>query len=336
MSFSSKVKEELANQLSQARHCQIAEIAAIISLCGRVQVSEYDRYCIKIHTENGSVARKYFTLLKKTFNISTDVSVRQSMGRRRSCMYTVGSRRHQDALKVLQAAKLIHFHAGKDSELADGGIRLLEEIEENLSLTQNVVIQQNCCRRAFIRGAFLAAGSISDPEKFYHFEIVCATEAKAEQLQGLIRSFDLDARIIQRKRYFVVYIKEGSQIVDILNVMEAPRSLMELENIRILKEMRGSVNRKVNCETANIHKTVSAAVKQVEAITIIKDTIGFSGLPNNLREIAQLRLARPEATLKELGEALDPPVGKSGVNHRLRKLGELADKLRDETTGRRA
>ena len=127
----------------------------------------------------------------------------------------------------------------------------------------------------------------------------------------------------------MAYIKEGSQIVDILNVMEAPVSLMELENIRILKEMRGSVNRQVNCETANIHKTVSAAVRQVEDITIIRDKIGFDSLPENLREIARLRLEKPEATLKELGEALEPPVGKSGVNHRLRKLGSLAEKLRN-------
>lgn len=321
LSFSSKVKEELSRQLSRARHCQIAEIAAIISLCGRIQISEYDRFCIKIHTENAAVARKYFTLLQKTFNINTDVSIRQGMGIRRNRVYTVGIRRHEDALRVLRATKLIGQHG---------------EIEENLSLAQNVVIQQNCCKRAFIRGAFLAAGSISDPEKFYHFEIACGVKAKAAQLQGLIRSFDLDARIVQRKKYFVVYIKEGSQIVDILNVMEATVSLMELENIRILKEMRGSVNRKVNCETANIHKTVSAAVRQVEDIITIRDKIGFDGLPENLKEIARLRLKRPEATLKELGEALDPPVGKSGVNHRLRKLGSLAEKLRDGGSGTEA
>ena len=126
----------------------------------------------------------------------------------------------------------------------------------------------------------------------------------------------------------MVYIKEGSQIVDILNVMEAPVALMELENIRILKDMRNSVNRQVNCETANINKTVSAAVKQIEDITYIRDTIGLDNLPDNLSEIARERLDRPEATLKELGEALDPPVGKSGVNHRLRKLCDLAGRLR--------
>ena len=193
------------------------------------------------------------------------------------------------------------------------------------------MIQQSCCRRAFIRGAFLASGSLSDPEKFYHFEIVCATEEKAKQLQGIIATFDLEAKIVKRKRYYIVYIKEGSQIVDILNVMEAPVALMELENIRILKDMRNSVNRQVNCETANINKTVSAAVKQIEDIEYIRDTIGLENLPENLEEIARERVERPEATLKELGEALDPPVGKSGVNHRLRKLCDIAEQLRDRS-----
>lgn len=315
MSFSSKVKDELSRQLSSARHCQIAEITAILTLCGKVQISQNDRYRVKISTENAAVARKYFTLLRKTFNISTDVSIRQGTENRRSRIYTVCISGHKDSIRVLQAAKLIDRYG---------------QVEENLSLAQNVVIMQNCCKRAFIRGAFLAAGSISDPEKFYHFEIVCGSEAKALQLQGLILTFGLDAKIVRRKKYFVVYIKEGSQIVDILNVMEAPVSLMELENIRILKEMRGSVNRQVNCETANINKTVSAAVKQIEDIIYIRDTVGFDALPENLQEIAELRLSKPEATLKELGEGLEPPVGKSGVNHRLRKLGAIAEQLRGE------
>ena len=315
MSFSSKVKDELSRQLSPARHCQIAEIAAIISLCGKIIISEEDHYAIKIHTENVAVARKYFTLLKKTFNIRTDVSIRSGINPGRSRTYIVAVREHEEALKVLQAVKLINSQG---------------EIGENLSLIRNVVLQNACCRRAFIRGAFLAAGSISAPEKFYHFEIVCPTEPKAEQLKNIIATFDIEAKIVPRKKYYVVYIKEGSQIVDILNVMEAPVSLMELENIRIVKEMRGSVNRQVNCETANINKTVSAAVKQIEDIRFIQSVAGLSGLPESLQEMARIRLERPEATLKELGEALEPPVGKSGVNHRLRKLSLVAEELRQQ------
>ena len=187
--------------------------------------------------------------------------------------------------------------------------------------------------RAFLRGAFLAAGSVSDPEKFYHLEIVCATEPKAKQIRSIMATFGIEARIVVRKRHYVVYIKEGNQIVDMLNVMEAHRSLMEFENVRILKEMRGNVNRQVNCETANINKTVSAAISQIEDITYIRDRLGFESLPDGLAQIARARLMKPEATLKELGEDLDPPVGKSGVNHRLRKLSELAGKLRDQGTG---
>ena len=318
MSFSSRVKEELSRQISPARHCQIAETAAILSLCGRVQISAEDRYCIKIHTENVAVARKYFTLLKKTFNIVTDVTIRRNVHLRKNHVYTVTVGNHEDALRVLQATKLI----GPDGEIG-----------ENLSVIRNVVTQQACCRRAFIRGAFLAAGSISDPEKFYHLEIFCATEPKAKQLCSIMATFGVDARIVVRKRHYVVYIKEGNQIVDLLNVMEAHRSLMELENIRILKEMRGNVNRQVNCETANINKTVSAALNQIEDITYIRDTVGFDSLPDGLAQIARARLEKPEATLKELGEDLEPPVGKSGVNHRLRKLSDMAKKLRSQGTG---
>ena len=219
MSFSSKIKDELSRQLSPARHCQIAEIAAILSLCGRIQISGDERYSIKIHTENVTVARKCFTLLKKTFNINTDISIRKNAHLGKNRIYSVCVKEHEDALRVLKATKL----------LADDG-----EIRENLSVVGNVVVQNPCCRRAFLRGAFLASGSVSDPEKFYHLEIVCTAEPKARQLQSIMATFDMDARIVIRKRYFVVYIKEGNQIADMLNVMEAPLALMEFENIRIL------------------------------------------------------------------------------------------------------
>lgn len=193
--------------------------------------------------------------------------------------------------------------------------------------TDSLLLQRTCCKRAFIRGAFMAAGSISNPSKAYHFEIVCKKKEQAAQLQEMMEFFDMEAKIVERKERFVVYLKEGSRIVDMLNVMEAYVSLMNLENVRILKEMRNVVNRKVNCETANINKTVNAAVKQTEAIRKIRDKIGFDRLPYQLAEIAQARLDNPDATLKELGACLDPPVGKSGVNHRLRKLAEIAEQL---------
>lgn len=315
MSFSSRVKEELSRQISPARHCEIAEISAILSLCGKVHIAEDNSLSIRIHTENVAVARKYFTLLTKAFNIRTDISIRRNAFLKKNRTYTILVQKHEDAVRILEAAKLMDEQG---------------EIGENLSVVDNLVIQNICCRRAFIRGAFLAAGSISDPEKFYHLEIVCASREKAEQLKTIITTFSIDAKIVVRKKYFVVYIKEGSQIVDMLGVMEAHVALMELENIRILKEMRNSVNRQVNCETANINKTVSAAVKQLSDISYIRDTVGLSCLPDALYEIAQVRLERPDATLKELGESLEPPVGKSGVNHRLRKICTIAETLREQ------
>lgn len=313
ISFSGKVKEELSRQWSEARHCRIAELAAVISMCGKVSIDSRENYSMKVRTENLSVARKYFTLLKKTFNIDTENSVtRNKSNENISC--TVIIKKHEDTIRVLQAAKLMD---------GDG------EISEEFSVAKNLLLQESCCKRAFVRGAFLASGSMSDPRKAYHLEIVCMSRKKAEQLRTIINTFGMDAKIVVRKKTYVVYLKEGAQIVDLLNVMEAPVALMELENIRILKDMRNTVNRKVNCETANINKTVSAAVKQVEDITYIKEKIGLDKLSEGLEEIARIRLAYPEATLKELGSLLSVPVGKSGVNHRLRKLSNMAEKLRE-------
>lgn len=317
MSFSGNVKEELSEHWSSARHCQIAELAAILGLCGSIIINSRNEYRVKVHTENKAVARKVFTLIKKTFNIESDISIRRNI-QKQSVSYSVVVKQHQDALRVLQAVKLIDEH--------------LDGFEE-VRIVNPIVVQQTCCKRAFIRGAFLAAGSMSDPKKAYHFEIVCAAEPMAEQIRELMSSFSMDAKIVQRKKSYVVYLKEGSQIVDILNIMEAHVSLMELENVRILKEMRNTVNRKVNCETANLNKTVSAAVKQLEDITYLRDTIGLEKLSEGLEEVALARLSHPDASLKELGALLSPTVGKSGVNHRLRKLGDLAEKVRKEQGG---
>ncbi len=315
MSFSKKVKDELSKQISQARHCQIAELSAIISLCGRIIITERNRYILKIHTENITVARKYFTLIKKTFNINTEICIKRNPMLKKSKIYSLIIMEHSTVIKILQATKLLDDN---------------REIGENLSVLNNIVIQNACCKRAFIRGAFLATGSMSDPEKTYHLEIVAPNEAKAKQLQDIINTFNIDAKIVIRKRYNVVYVKEGSQIVDLLNVMEAHVALMNLENVRILKEMRNSINRQVNCEAANINKTVTAASKQIEDIIYIRDKIGLSELSDGLNEIAILRIEYPESSLKELGDLLTPPIGKSGVNHRLRKLSLLADNIREQ------
>lgn len=289
MSFSSRVKAELAKNISPARHCQIAELAAIMNFCGQYGRDAEGNFTIGFQTENEAVVRKGFTLLKKTYNMNNGAALSE-----------------QDMKGILQK---------------------LGSLEDPVS---RLIVKNACCKRAFLRGAFLSVGSMSDPAKSYHLEFACTDERKARQLQELMAGFDIDSKIILRKKYYVVYLKEGSGIVDLLNVCEAPVSLMNMENLRILKEMRNSVNRRVNCETANIAKTVNAAARQVQDIEYIKAHYDFRKLPLSLREMAEVRLENPDASLKELGEYFNPPIGKSGVNHRLRKLCELAAFLKEE------
>lgn len=315
MSFSGEVKEELCRKILPARHCQISEITAILFLCGKVRIDEDDQYSLVIQTENAAVARKYYTLVRTAFSTIPSIAIRKNEYLKKSRIYRVTVGEHKDAIRILKAAKMMD----KNGELA-----------ESLDIQNHTIFQRSCCKRAFIRGVFLASGSLSDPEKNYHFEIVCNREEKANQIQAVMNEFDLDAKIIVRKKYFVVYLKESSCIVDVLNVMEAPVALMKLENVRILKDMRNTVNRRVNCETANINKTVAAAVKQIEDIHYIQEAGGFGDLSPGLLEAAKVRLEYPDVSLKELGTMLNPPVGKSGVNHRLRKLSEIAQKLREK------
>lgn len=305
MSFSSKVKEEIARHISTARHCQLAEIAAITAFNGEIFVDRLGDYSIKILSDNPIVIRKYFTLLRKTFNIEAENFIDLSTNR-------ILINDSYEAKRILSALKMI------DQEGCVVRGRLVNPL----------IVQQQCCRRSFIRGAFLASGSVSDPTRFYHLEIVCTTAEKAEQLVEIMESFGVEAKIVQRKKYYVVYVKEGAYIVELLNIMEAHVALMELENVRILKEMRNSVNRQVNCETANLNKTISAAIKQVRDIQYIRDTVGLESLKPNLREVAYARLENEDMNLKDLGQMLAPPVGKSGVNHRLRKLSEVAEEIR--------
>ena len=289
MSFSLNVKEELEKVIPNSRHCQVAELAAIIHFGCKIGMNNGSPEKVTIISENSSVSRKYFTLLKKTIIINGI------------------------AEKILQAVKVLdesgHLHS------------LAEEVNP-------VLLKNSCCRRSFLRGAFLCLGSMSDPNKGYHLEFVCEYEAWAEQIRQMIGSFDIEARIIRRKKYYVVYLKEGAGIVDLLNVMGAHRCLMQLETLRVEKEVRNSINRQVNCEAANITKTVNAANKQIEDIKLLQKHYGLSNLPENLRQMAEIRLEHPESSLQELGGFLNPPVGKSGVNHRLRKLSEMAEKIR--------
>lgn len=244
-------------------------------------------------------------------------------------LYTLSGREHDNEHsmtgdKIKKLTKLLQLAYGSDEfELA---LKIIHR--DDYMIVDRMLIERSCCKQSYLRGAFLANGSVTDPSKGYHFEIVSDYEEQAQLIMDIMRGYGLEPKRIQRKKYHVVYMKDGSMIVDVLNVMGAHVSLMNMENVRILKDMRNKVNRRVNCETANINKTVSAAVRQIEDIQYIEQTKGLEYLPEQLRVIAIARKEEPDAPLKELGESLTPPLGKSGVNHRLRKISEIADELR--------
>ena len=315
MSFSGKVKEELASQLSPARHCQIAEFAALFALCGKIRHRKNGSIYLEVHTENLTVARKSYILIKMAFQAETQIRIRNHSLQTRTPVYHLLVLAQDKAYEILKAIKLL-----SESEDRWG----------DLSTIPSRLVQNTCCKRAYLRGVFMAAGSITNPEKAYHLEIAVLSESFCLQLQQIVASFQIEAKIVDRKKYHVLYVKEGSMIVDTLNVMEAHQALMDFENVRILKEVRNSVNRQVNCETANIHKTVTAAARQIEDIQYIETAKGVRWLSDGLREIAELRLEYPDLPLAELGQTLSKPLGKSGVNHRLRKLSEIAERLRSE------
>lgn len=314
MSFSSDVKEELEKRNDGAKHCQIAELAGLLAFSGKVRRARGGLWQLLFSTENKSALAAYTGLLERAFAVPKESLAAQREGRR---VYTVRLTDSDTVRRVLLAVKWMDPKSGQ-----------IEPV-----FVHDILIQREDDRRAFLRGAFLAAGSLTDPRKQYHMEIVCAFAADAKKLTEIFWFFHIDARTVHRKNSTVVYVKEAGQITDALNLMGAYVSQMDLTNVVIYKEVRNEVNRKVNCETANSNKTAVAAVRQLKAIEKIRDECGLESLPAQLREIAQARLDNPELDLKSLGETLDPPIGKSGVNHRLRRLIQIADELSD-TNGR--
>ena len=280
-------------QSGPSEHCIYAELAAILFFGDRYRIRSKDT---EILSENGEI--KVFLSVDNDF-------VRQ------------------------KAFTLCRKNITIKSDVEEGSLTIpVRLMRERLTPDLCGTLRRSCCKRAFLRGAYLCIGSMSNPGKSYHLEFDCVKEERAKLLRELIADFDIPAKIARRKKYYVVYVKEGSAICDMLNIMGAHVSMMDFENYRIVKEVRNSVNRKVNCETANITKTVNAAAAQVRDIELIRETCGFGRLPETLREIAELRLEYQEATLQELGQLLTPPVGKSGVNHRLRKLNLIAESIK--------
>lgn len=314
MTFSSATKNEIARIAIKNKCCQLALLSALIKMTGTVQFHGVNRISIKLSTENASIARMLFSLLKNCFDINPRVVVRRNRHLKKNNTYTL----------------YVDSEMGSQEVLKKTGI--LQEGEKGIKLNYKLphyMIKKACCKKAYIRGVFLGGGSISDPEKTYHLELVTNNEDYAEDIKDLLNHYGLGAKVVMRKGNYVVYIKEGEHIVNFLNIIGAHNALLNLENVRIYKEMRNNVNRIVNCETANLDKTLNAALRQIENIKYIKDTIGLEKLPPGLAEIAELRLEYQEASLKELGEMMNPAIGKSGVNHRLRKLDRIAENLKE-------
>lgn len=306
MSFSSKAKNELARKTSDNRCCQLAELSALVRVSGSIMLLGRGKTNLTITTENSAIARLVFILFKKSLKVHTEIEVNKSNVLRKNNIYNI---KILDSTEILKKLEIMM--------LENGNIVINNKIPQKL-------LEKECCIRAYIRGTFLGGGSLSDPEKSYHMEIITHSEQYAIELSELINIYELHSRVIPRKKNYIVYLKEGNQIVDLLNVIGAHTALLSFENTRIVKSMRNNINRIVNCETANLSKMVDAAVKQKYYIKVIDDEVGLESLPDNLREVAKLRVLNTDISLKELGVLLNPQIGKSGVNHRLRKIEKIA------------
>jgi len=311
LSFSAVTKNELARVSGQRPCCRLAELAALVKMDGSIRISSSRRISLGIITENAAVARKIFSLIKTLFGLQTEVLVQRKTQLKKNNVYWVRIPSQPGLGEILRRLGML-----------DAAGRLSNEA------VRDELVRRECCRRAYLRGVFLGGGSVNSPEGNYHLEIITDNETFARYIEKLMQKMRLSARISRRKNWFVVYLKESEQIIDFLNLVGAHSALLNFENARIFKDMRNQVNRLVNCETANLNKTVNAAVRHLENIELISDTVGLGQIPESLREVAELRVKYPDASLKELGELIQPRLGKSGVNHRLRKIEEIADQIR--------
>lgn len=308
LSFASETKKELTN-LEVKDCCGKSELSALIRMNGSLSFSNR-KLIVDIQTENAAIARRIYVLIKKNFHVQVELLVRKKMRLKKNNVYIV--RLSEQAREILDELKI----------LSDGFV-FTHNISEEL-------IKKKCCKRSYLRGAFLAGGSVNNPEtSSYHLEIFSLYKEHNDSLCELMNTFDLNSKTLERKKGFITYLKEAEKITDFLGVIGAHNALLKFEDIRIVRDMRNSVNRLVNCETANLNKTIGAALRQVENIRFIDETVGLHILPDKLREIAELRVTYQDVTLKELGEMVSGGnISKSGINHRLRKIDEIAEKLR--------
>ncbi|MBO6157664.1 MAG: DNA-binding protein WhiA [Firmicutes bacterium] len=309
MSFSTTVKDELSRHQSKARHCRMAELGAILSIGARISDS---LDTLEILSDHRALVYKTEELLRDLFHIVPEVSRRCGRG---------GSRVRGYCLRLRDPQKIRRIFTE------------LGMLETNM-LMPDQRLTRSCCRRAYLRGAFLAGGSINDPTKNYHIEILAGSPEQAGRLVSFFADFDVQCRLLSRSRAgsrritHVVYLKDADQIVDVLRIIKAPLALMELENVRVEKDVINHVQRQVNCEAANISKIVGASLKQTEAIRYLMEQGAYARLPQELKDIAEIRLSFPDMGLKEMGTLLDPAISKSGVNHRLKKIEKIAQELK--------
>ncbi|EDL64644.1 DNA-binding protein WhiA [Bacillus sp. SG-1] len=308
MSFASVTKKELTN-LDLKDCCSKAELSALIRMNGSLSFANRS-LIVNIQTENAAIARRIYSLIKKNYDTPVELLVRKKMRLKKNNIYIV--RLKEDTKEILENLHIL-----------GEGFTIIHDISAQL-------IHKKCCRRSYLRGAFLAGGSVNNPEtSSYHLEIFSLYQEHNEALSEVMNSFGLNSKTLERKKGFITYLKEAEKITEFLNVVGAHGALLRFEDVRIVRDMRNSVNRLVNCETANLNKTIGAALRQVENIRYIEQSAGLQILPDKLREIAELRVTYQDVTLKELGEMVSGgTISKSGINHRLRKIDEIAEKLR--------
>ena len=300
MSFSNEVKNELARLENGKQCCEKAELFGLLRMSGAI-ILRGRNMGIHFSTENAALARRVLQLFKNNYDVKTEVVITRSRRLKKNNRYQVKVVPSPEAGKALEELQLLpaENEGGKTS-----------------------LLTTPCCRKSFLRGAFLAGGSISRPASDYHLEMVTEKQDFAKMIMKTMQGFSLPVKITDRKNDYIVYLKEGNGITSFLSVIGAHNALLEFENVRIVKEMRNNVNRVVNCETANLNKTINAAVKQAELIKKLKKSGKFNNLPEDLKEIANLREENPEATLEQLGAMLKNPIGKSSVSHRFKKIEE--------------
>jgi len=314
VSFTAEVKEELSRIEPPRGCCLKAELSALIRIEGTLHVTGPGRFRLEVATETAPVARKAIKLLHGVYGLKTELTVRRSvLHKTNNYLITVPN---QPTL---------------ESALVDLGI-----LDEEHGLTYEIsprLVKRDCCAISYLRGAFLGGGFVADPHGDFHFELTAENEQIAQALVDLMARFEVEARVAQRRGTFAVYLKGAEPIVTFLALVGAHRALLRTEDVRIIKSMRNDVNRLVNAETANLQKTAEAALQQVEAIQTLVDTRGLDSLPPALQELARLRLENPDVSLRELGELADPPLTKSAVYHRVRRIEELAAEGAHEQRG---